>query len=207
MLDDAAACERRGLVAAASSPQEATRRGAPARLRITSSSDFPLLTGRTIDEIAAEQDRSELAVICDLLATATAPIGVALETASGNPVRDLPSDSAADPRASGLFPRVLQRYARGSRLTTFEDAVRLMTSVPADLIGIGDRGRIAVSQRADLVVLDTETIADRSTWWDPLLAPEGIEHVFVNGQLALRDGAATGVLSGRFVHPDPNSSR
>jgi N-acyl-D-aspartate/D-glutamate deacylase len=94
---------------------------------------------------------------------------------------------------------VLAKYVREMESMSLEEAVRKMTSLPATILGLGDRGAIAVGRVADLVVFDPERIADRATYEDPHRYPTGLPHVIVNGRLAVRDGAPTGELAGRVL--------
>ncbi len=103
------------------------------------------------------------------------------------------------PRTYGCFPRVFGRFVRGRPTLSMEEAVRRMTSLPADLFGLADRGRIAVGAHADLVVFDPQTIVDRATYERPFVAPEGIRDVFVNGTAILRDAVYTGARPGRVL--------
>ncbi len=103
------------------------------------------------------------------------------------------------PAAYGSFPRVLGQYVRVEKLLTLEEAIRRMTSLPADILGLSDRGRIREGAWADLVVIDPERVTDRATLAEPRLKPQGIEAVVVNGELACRKGKATGGLAGRVL--------
>jgi N-acyl-D-amino-acid deacylase len=109
------------------------------------------------------------------------------------------ANTAVHPRFFGTYPRVLGRYVREQGVLTWEDAVRKMTSLPAATIGITDRGLIATSFAADLVVFDPQRISDHATFAEPTLPSEGVVHVLVNGALALRDGRATGAQAGRAL--------
>ena len=108
------------------------------------------------------------------------------------------------PRFYGSFPRVLGRYVREQKIMSWEQAIRKSTWLPASTIGMSDRGLIALGMAADIVVFDPNTIIDRATYDDPALPSEGIKHVFVNGKLALKDGATTGNKSGRALLRTPN---
>lgn len=88
------------------------------------------------------------------------------------------------PRNYGTFPRVLREYVRQLKLMSLEEAVRKMTSLPARKFGILDRGLVAVGMRADLVLFDPETVADRATFDRPHEFPVGIKYVIVNGHVA-----------------------
>ena len=103
------------------------------------------------------------------------------------------------PRFYGSFPRVLGRYVREQKIMSWEDAIRKSSALPAATIGMVDRGLIAVGMAADLVVLDPATVIDRATYEQPALLSEGIRQVVVNGQLALSNGASTGVRGGRAL--------
>jgi len=92
------------------------------------------------------------------------------------------------PRGAGTFPRVLGRYVRNQRWLTLPEAVRKMTSMPADRLHLGDRGRIAKGMVADLVALNPATVIDRSTFNDPTALPVGIQKVFVAGELVWDNG-------------------
>jgi N-acyl-D-amino-acid deacylase len=97
----------------------------------------------------------------------------------GGPLADLP----VHPRNYGTFPRVIGPFVRDGVLT-LEDAVRKMTSLPADRFGLTGRGRIAKGTWADLVLFDPERVADTGTFADPHRFPDGIDLVCVNGEVA-----------------------
>jgi N-acyl-D-aspartate/D-glutamate deacylase len=103
------------------------------------------------------------------------------------------------PRSYGAFPRVLGRYVREQKLLTLEEAIRRMTSLPAEQIGQHDRGRIAEGFFADVTVFDPERIADRATYTDPHQYSVGIHHLIVNGIPVIRAGAYTGERPGRVL--------
>ena len=103
------------------------------------------------------------------------------------------------PRSYGTFPRVLGYYARERGLFDLPTAVHKMTGLPADQIGLADRGRIARGKKADLVVLDASRVRDTATFDDPHRYPEGIVHVLVNGVPVVERGAHTGARPGRTL--------
>jgi N-acyl-D-amino-acid deacylase len=109
-------------------------------------------------------------------------------------------ERSTHPRAFGCFARVLGHYVRDEGLVPLTEAIRRMTSFPADNLGLKDRGRLAQGCYADVVVFDPHTIADRSTFEDPQIFASGVRDVIVNGQLTLRDGAHTGTFPGRAVY-------
>ncbi len=96
--------------------------------------------------------------------------------------------TGAHPRAFGAFPRVLAHYVRDEHVLSVEAAVRKMSSLAANRLGLHDRGRIAPGLAADLVVFNPETIRDTATFEKPLSFPEGIPHVLVNGVAVVQDG-------------------
>jgi N-acyl-D-amino-acid deacylase len=103
------------------------------------------------------------------------------------------------PRTYGTYPKVLGHYVREEELMPIETAIRKMTSLPAWRMGLKDRGEIRSGAYADITVFNPDTIIDRSTYENPRQHPEGVEHVFVNGVHAVRNGRETGNLAGRAL--------
>jgi len=103
------------------------------------------------------------------------------------------------PRGYGTFPRLLGRYVREKRLLSLEDAVRKITSLPASIMGLKDRGMIREGFRADLVVFDPAIIRDKASFQEPHQFPEGIHRVFVNGRTAVCGGSLTGGRPGEVL--------
>jgi N-acyl-D-aspartate/D-glutamate deacylase len=99
--------------------------------------------------------------------------------------------SQCHPRTYGTFPRVLGTYVRERGTLSLSSALRKMTAVPAIRMGLADRGVLRRGARADLVILDPETVADNATFVRPA-APTGIELVMVNGVVVVDGGAFTG---------------
>ena len=91
------------------------------------------------------------------------------------------------PRACGTFPRVLSRYVKAGVLT-LDDAIRRMTVMSADQLGLPQKGRLTPGADADVVIFDPEKIGDRATFAEPLAVPTGIDRVIVGGKTALVDG-------------------
>ena len=114
------------------------------------------------------------------------------------------TETRVHPRFYGSFPRVLGRYVREQQIISWEQAIRKSSWLPASTIGMSDRGLIALGMAADIAVFDPNTIIDRATYDDPALQSEGVKHVFVNGRLALKDGAPTNARSGRALFRSPN---
>jgi N-acyl-D-amino-acid deacylase len=107
--------------------------------------------------------------------------------------------SGAHPRAYGNFARVLGRYVRDDKLTTLEDAIRRLTSHPAAVLNLRERGALRAGHFADVVVFDPATIQDHATFENPHRYATGVSHVLVNGEPALEDGEPTQARPGRFV--------
>ena len=101
------------------------------------------------------------------------------------------------PRGAGSYPRVLGRYVREFRWLTLTEAIRKMTSLPAQRFTLRDRGLVRPGFKADLVLFDSDRIIDRSTFKDPQLISEGVKRVFVNGEEVWTDGSVTGRRPGR----------
>lgn len=103
------------------------------------------------------------------------------------------------PRTAGTFPRVLALYVREKQLISLPEAIRKMTSLPAQRMGWVDRGVIRPGAFADLVLFDPQTVQDRATFADPWATATGIEAVLVNGTLVWKSGEPTGALPGRVL--------
>jgi N-acyl-D-amino-acid deacylase len=103
------------------------------------------------------------------------------------------------PRVFGSFPRVLGKYVREQKALTLEDAIRKMTSKPAEVFGFERRGLVKPGHFADIVIFNPDTILDKGTFVDPVQFPEGIEHVFINGQLVLNAGQVGHVHAGKVL--------
>jgi N-acyl-D-aspartate/D-glutamate deacylase len=173
--------------------------------------------GMRLSEIAAERGRTAGQTVIDLLiadSLRTSAIYFSmseedLETALRRPwvmiggdagTRALDGPLSTDqphPRAFGTFPRVLCRYARGRGILTLEEAVRRMTSLPAQRAGLTGRGILEPGAHADVTVFDPETVCDTATFEDPKRPATGIRHVLVGGVPVLREGEPTGATPGR----------
>jgi N-acyl-D-amino-acid deacylase len=103
------------------------------------------------------------------------------------------------PRAYGNFARLLGKYVRDERIVPLEEAIRRLTSLPMDNLGIQRRGRLQQGHLADIVVFDPARVQDHATFEAPHQYATGIVHVFVNGAQVLRDGRHTGAKPGRVV--------
>jgi N-acyl-D-amino-acid deacylase len=175
--------------------------------------------GKTLAEIAKLRGTSPEEAAMDLVAEDRTRVGTVYFLMSEDEVRrkvalpymNFGSDGAAlsaegvflqsgaHPRAYGNFARILGRYVRDEKLTTLEDAIRRLTSHPAAVLNLDDRGTLKAGQHADVVVFDPATIQDHATYAEPHQYSTGVSHVLVNGVLALEDGEPTAARPGRFV--------
>ena len=103
------------------------------------------------------------------------------------------------PRAFGSFPRILGKYVREGKILTLEDAIRKMTSLPAQRVGLKERGLLKPGFYADITIFDPATITDKATFEDPHQYSVGVSHVLVNGQPVWENGKFTGNLPGMVL--------
>lgn len=185
-------------------------------MRIVSAPGQTKLVDRYLVQLAEERKQEPWDLVVDLILSSPEPVMITLGAirerevqqllvqpwnmiASDGEYADSASRGPGHPRSTGTFPRVLGRYVRDLKLLPLEEAVRKMTSFPADFTGLRDRGRVAEGLAADLVLFDPRTVADGSTWDDPWKAPVGIPHVIVNGVPVLRGGVLTGARPGSYL--------
>lgn len=176
-------------------------------------------TGKTLAEVAAERNTSPEDTMIDLVVEDGSRVQVVYFIMSEDNVARkiaLPwvsfgSDGGAmapeglflnqstHPRAYGNFARVLGKYVREDGVLTLAEAIRKLTSLPADNLKLEDRGRLAPGHFADIVVFDPDTVGDHATFENPHQLATGVEHVFVNGVHTIRDQLHTGANAGRVV--------
>lgn len=114
----------------------------------------------------------------------------------------LPDDGpGTHARFYGTFPRKIRRYAIERGALSVENAIRSMTSLPAQIMGLRDRGLLREGMAADVVVLDLDRLQDKATFFQPHQYPEGIELVLVNGVAVVENGQPTWRLAGRVITP------
>lgn len=113
---------------------------------------------------------------------------------------------AAHPRAFGTFPRVLAKYVREEGVISLEEAIRKMTSLPANRLRLFDRGRISPGMAADLVIFDPNKIQDNATFTEPLKYSEGIDYSIINGVTVIDEGQHTDSRPGRLLRGGHDSS-
>jgi N-acyl-D-aspartate/D-glutamate deacylase/CubicO group peptidase (beta-lactamase class C family) len=182
--------------------------GGGRNIQITRLPKFPQYVGRRLDDIAKAEGVSEVDMYIRIVADEDAGvightmIEEDMRTFYRQPWVMVSSDGGlgmSHPRGAGTFPRVLGRFVRDDKWMTLPDAVRKMTSLPAQRIGLKDRGIIRVGMKADLVLFDQHTILDLSTFERPRLRARGIEAVFVNGVPVLGADRPDGPLPGRVL--------
>ena len=113
------------------------------------------------------------------------------------------AQSMVHPRSYGTFPRVIRQYAIEKRAFPLEEAIRKMTSWPAERIGLTDRGILVVGSAADIVIFDPVKITDRATFENAHQFPEGISSVIVNGSVTVSDGRHTKERAGLILRHKP----
>jgi N-acyl-D-aspartate/D-glutamate deacylase len=113
------------------------------------------------------------------------------------------SVASAHPRGFGAFPRILAKYVREENVIPLPEAIRKLTSLPAAILRLPQRGRIEVGYAADVLVFDPERIRDTATFTEPLSYSVGIDHLLVNGDIVIHDGEMTGSLPGKVLRHRP----
>ena len=175
--------------------------------------------GKRITDIAREEGKDPYDALFDLLiadhgktgaayfsmseadvrAAVAAPwVGVGMDFGAVAPDGPL-GMRVVHPRAYGTFPRILGRYVREEHALTLEAAVRKMTGVAAERLGLRERGILREGNYADITVFDPATVADRATFENPHEPSVGIRYVLVNGRFTLDDGALTAERPGRAL--------
>jgi N-acyl-D-amino-acid deacylase len=175
--------------------------------------------GKSLAEIAEEKAKDPFDVMLDLLLYENASVRMILchmceddvVTIMRHPTSMIGSDGGAlsrqgilakgkpHPRSYGTFPRVLGHYVREKEVLALSEAVMKMTFVPAQKLGLKNRGVIQEGLVADLVLFDPAEISDLATYEAPLRSPRGISCVIVNGEVVVKGGRLTGSVSGKIL--------
>jgi len=181
--------------------------------------DFKQYDGKTLAQVAKLQAKNPLDALMDLVVADKAQSGAIYFIANENDVRyglkqqwtsigldgselslDGPLfDPHTHPRAFGSMPRFLGHYVRDEHLLSWEQAIRKITSLPAQRERLRDRGLLKEGFFADITIFDPITIIDKATYKNPVATSEGVKYVFVNGKLEYEDGKLTGVNAGRAL--------
>ena len=168
--------------------------------------------GRTLGDIVDHTRKDPVDVLCDLLLdedlrpneVTPGPHTDGIRRFLRHPIGMVGTDSTfvgakPSPRTYGSYPRILGQFVRDEQIIGLEEAIRKMTSAPAQRLGLRDRGVIREGAIADLVVFDPATIRSHATYDDPRRFPDGIAHVIVNGVPVVQDGSHTGATPGRAL--------
>ncbi|WP_227380278.1 N-acyl-D-amino-acid deacylase family protein [Haladaptatus halobius] len=167
--------------------------------------------GLSIAEVADDRGIGSIDAICDLLVEEDLSVSISLHMLDEDDVHEILSyervcvgtdglfGGKPHPRVYGSYPRILGTYVREENLFTLEEAVRKMTSLPARAMGLDQKGVVRPGMDADLVVFDPVRVKSHATFENPRRFPEGIDHVLVNGEFAVRDGETTENLPGRTI--------
>ncbi|HEV2826533.1 MAG TPA: D-aminoacylase [Pyrinomonadaceae bacterium] len=181
--------------------------------------DLESMQGKRLSQIAEEQNKDPLDALFDLILADHGQTGaiyfmmseadmraamqspfVSFCTDSGARANDGPLAGAkSHPRGWGSYPRILGRYVRDEHLLTLEQAIHKMTGMPAQRVGLHDRGLLRAGSFADITIFDPKTIIDRATFEMPNQHPVGVEYVIVNGELEVDKGKRTPALAGRAL--------
>ncbi len=203
------------------SPGAENRVNAPEKILLVEfkSEKLKPLQGRTLAEVAKLRGKAPAETVLDLMTEDESRVGVVYFTMSEENLRKqiaLPwvsfgSDGASmategvflksstHPRAYGNFARLLGKYVREEKIIQLDEAIRRLTSLPAQNLGLDRRGILKEGMFADVVVFDPKTIADRATFEKPHQYSVGVNTVIVNGQVVLDNGRPTGARPGRAL--------
>ncbi len=188
------------------------RRGGADRLQFTGGG--PGIEGRTLEDLAGEQGVDPIDIAIELLTSGGAGSIISYNMHSDDlhafmvqPWTMTSSDGGLPrfgvakphPRSYGSFTRKIRKYVLEDNVVSLEQAIRSMTSLPAAAFRIRDRGTLRPGAYADVAVFDLDRIRDRGTYTDPHQYSEGVVHVLVNGELALREEEMTGSMSGEVL--------
>lgn len=186
------------------------RRGGADRIQFRRYVPDPSIEGRLLSEVAAERNEHPLETAADLIREGSVSIvsfnmhDDDIETLMAQDWTMTSSDGGLvpmgegvpHPRSYGAFARKLRVYVNEKGTVTLSQAIRSMTSLPATVFSLPDRGVLREGAVADVVVFDLDAVYDRAEFTDPHHYSEGMVHVFVNGVGAIRDGAFTGERAG-----------
>jgi N-acyl-D-amino-acid deacylase len=195
------------------------RRGGPASLVIAAFAPDRGLEGQNLEEIAREQDASAEETALTLVERGNASVvsfNMSMDDieqimrqpwtmTSSDGGLALPGVGKPHPRNNGAFPRKLALFVRERKTVTLEAALRSMTTLPAEVFGLRDRGVLREGAAADMLVFDPAAVRDRATYEDPHQFAEGMSAVIVNGVVQLGRGEFTGEAAGKVLRPAAES--
>lgn len=180
------------------------------KIMIASCPDHPTWVGKTIREVAAEEQREPVEVALDIIRSGKEQgVNFSMDERDVRFVMTLPwAATASDgstkvddgtrphPRSFGTFPRRIGHFAIDQEVVALEMAIRSSSGLPADILGLTDRGYLRAGQMADVVVFDPAKFRDRATFQSPFEVSTGVRWVFVNGQPAIDNGKLSIVDAG-----------
>lgn len=191
------------------------RRGGADRIQIRTFAPDTSLEGVRLSEIAEARGLDPIEATVEMLLEAEGEVGIVsynmlgedIETFMRQPWRITASDGdlvpmgegVPHPRSYGTFPRMIAQYARDEEVVPVATAIHSMTGLPATVYRMKDRGFVREGLIADLMVFDLDALREVGTFTDPHHLAEGVEYVFVNGELAIDGGAFTNARSGRVL--------
>ena len=168
--------------------------------------------GRSLTDLAKSRGSRMVDAICDLLIEEDLEVAFVARTGNPDNIRTILKHPAQmvgsdglltgghpNPRSYGTFPYVLGQLVREEGLLLLEEAVRKMTAIPAQRLGLKDRGILRDGMKADLVLFDPQRVVSNATFEAPKQYPEGIDYVMVNGKLVINRGVHTGAMSGKAL--------
>lgn len=185
---------------------------------IASSKEYPEAVGKSLREIASEEGRDVIDVVLEIQRNGGASVvNFALSEEDARYAMTLPwvatasdgsaffpnSNACPHPRNFGTFPRKVGHYALGQKVLSLAQAIRSCSGLPADILGLDDRGYLRPGAHADVVVFDPKTFIDQATFEKPQQYSTGVRYLFVAGQLALEDGKPSQTLYGRAIRHLP----
>ena len=181
------------------------RRGGPDTLLMTAARDHSIV-GKTLAAIAGERNETPVQAAIQIIQAGGSDVASFnmkesdIEAFMRQPwVMTCSDGSEGHPRKYGTFPRKLREYVYKRHVIPLEFAIRSSTSLPAQTLGLKDRGLLKPGYFADVLVFDPKTIDERATYENPRVLATGVRYLTVNGQLAIDNGALTSALAGRVL--------
>jgi N-acyl-D-aspartate/D-glutamate deacylase len=177
--------------------------------------------GKNLVQIAKESNKTPLEIVITIMSRGgAAMINFGMQedevrlfmredfvaTASDGSAMSLDSPAQPHPRAFGCFPRKIGYYSIEGNVIPLAQAIRSASGLPADILGLADRGYLKAGCHADIVVFDPATFRDTATFEKPLQWATGVKYLLVNGELAVESEKPTGKLAGRAIR-HPNGGR
>jgi N-acyl-D-amino-acid deacylase len=167
--------------------------------------------GQSFAEVAEDMNKTMPETVCDLLLSEELEVGFLIHTGNDEDVCNIMSHPAQvvisdglhlkgkmHPRLYGTFPRYLGQYVQEKKVLSLENAIRKITSLPAQRLMLFNRGILRPGMAADVVVFNPQTVTDLATYEEPTRFPRGIEVVIVNGEVVKSEGKHTGELAGEI---------